>query len=198
MKKNLFLFPSCVGSILYKDIVLLLKNFLNNRGFKTFIIKKPFCCGQVFYNTGNLKETHKILFQICKHFKNKEILILSGSCLEFLVKNIPKILGKDLNFKIKEITEFFIEEKLVDFVPEYHKSCHFKTLKGEKLDFFSCCGFGGVFSSLYPQISDRIFKIKFKETKKVLSCEPGCSLFILSKGLKTEHPLESIIKKIEK
>ncbi|MEN3045543.1 MAG: (Fe-S)-binding protein, partial [Candidatus Hydrothermales bacterium] len=167
MRENIFIYPSCIGSVLYKDLIPLLKKFLTNKGFYVSIIDKPFCCGQVFYNTGNFKEAYKSLFQIYKHFKKKEVVILSGSCLEFIVKYIPRILGKEINFNITEITEFFIKKKLIDFLPEYHRSCHFKTLKNEKLEFFSCCGFGGVFSSIYPHISEKILKIKFRENKEI-------------------------------
>ncbi len=120
-----------------------------------------------------------------------KILFFSGSCLEYVIKKIDILTGEKRKFEAIEITEFFIKEKLIKNLPEYESSCHFKSLKESAPCFLPCCGFGGIFSFIYPEISEKLLKTKFSE-KEIISIEPGCRLHMELKGLKTKHPLENI------
>ncbi len=194
MNQTLYLFPTCIGNLIYKKLIPEVKNFLKKRGYKTEFLKKPFCCGQVFYNSGKIKEAKRIAYQLNNLWKDKKILFFSGSCLEYVIKKITDLTGKKPEFEAIEITEFFIREKLIPDLPEYHVSCHFKTLKKDNPEFLTCCGFGGIFSAIYPEISERILKTKFSN-KEIISIEPGCSFHMQSKGFKTKHPLENVFDK---
>jgi len=193
MRQTLYLFPTCMGNLVYKKLIFKVKNFLEKRGYKIRILKKSFCCGQVFYNSGKIKIAEKIAYQLNNLWEDKKILFFSGSCLEYVIKKIPYLTDKELKFKPIEITEFFIKEKLVPPL-DYHISCHFKTLKKDVPEFLPCCGFGGIFSAIYPEISEKILKTKFSD-KEIISIEPGCSFHMQSKKFKTKHPLQDIFDK---
>ncbi len=194
MKQTLYIFPTCIGNLIYKKLIPEVKNFLEKRGYRTEILKKPFCCGQVFYNSGKIESAKEIAHQLNNLWKNKKILFFSGSCLEYVIKKIPELTEKSTEFTAIEITDFFTKEKLIPVLPEYHVSCHFKTLKKDTPEFLTCCGFGGIFSAIYPEISEKILKTKFSD-KEIISIEPGCSFHMQSKGFKTKHPLENVFDK---
>ncbi|MEO0301219.1 MAG: (Fe-S)-binding protein [candidate division WOR-3 bacterium] len=194
MNKKIYIFPTCIGNLIYKNLIKEIKKLLQKKEFEAQILNKPFCCGQVFYNTGNFKKAKKIGNLILKEWKNKEILFFSGSCLEYVLENLPLLTGKKNSFYAEEITNFLIKEKIIELPYNFHTSCHFKIFKNKKPEFLGCCGFGGVFSSIYLKTSEKILKAKYKE-KKIISIEPGCSLHMKSKGFEIIHPLEKILWK---
>jgi L-lactate dehydrogenase complex protein LldE len=194
MKKKVYIFPTCIGRVVYKTLIKRVYYFLKEKNFEVSVLKTPFCCGQVFLNSGMKKESKRIANVIVNNWKNKNILVFSGSCTEYILKKIPFLSHKPLNFSVKEITEFFMEEGFLKNDILYHTSCHYKILKKEAQEFMDCCGFGGVFSVIYPSLSQKILIYKFGENSEILSIEPGCSLNI-NTIYNAKHPLELIFKK---
>ncbi len=192
MNKEIYIFPTCIGNLVYKDLIKKTLKFLKENEREAQILNKPFCCGQVFYNTGNFIKAKKIGRSILKEWKNKKILFFSGSCLEYVLKNLPSLTEEKISFSADEITNFLIKEKKLKVPFEFHISCHLKIFKNKNPEFLGCCGFGGVFSSIYPETSEKILKAKYKEGE-IISIEPGCSLHMKSKGFEVIHPLEKIL-----
>jgi L-lactate dehydrogenase complex protein LldE len=117
-------------------------------------------------------------------------------------------LAKDLAARTFEFSEFLIHElKVTDvgaFFPHkvtYHASCHYlrqlnlreepkqllAAVRGLELvpleDEETCCGFGGVFSVAYPEVSQAMLNNKLQNIQKsgaeaVVACDAGCLMNI--------------------
>ena len=187
---DILLFPGCVLTYFYPEIIEKTYTLLKQKGFSVVIPKHLQCCGYPFVSQG----WEKKFFTLRK--KNKSVF--SQYNFKYLV--VPCCTGvtafKDYydlkDIEIYELTEFFyrfIKDAEVDVerftTPKeegkkrrvtWHDPCHHLKLLGlgaaprffmEQLEesFIDdksalCCGFGGIFSVGFPATSKQILKRK--------------------------------------
>ena len=76
---------------------------------------------------------------------------------------------------------------------DLHRSCELVPMKDADL----CCGFGGVFSNAYPDISEAMVAEKVKNYLEsgadlLVLCEPGC-LINIQGYLSRHHPNRAVL-----
>jgi len=187
---DILLFPGCVLTYFYPEIIEKIYHTLMQKGFSVAIPKHLQCCGYPFISQGWGKKFFKL--------RKKNTAVFSQYNYKYLVA--PCCTGvtafKDYydlkNIEIYELTEFFykfIKDAVVDVErftsPEelgkkrrvtWHDPCHHLKLLGlgaaprffmEQLgeSFIDdksalCCGFGGIFSVGFPDTSKQIFQRK--------------------------------------
>jgi L-lactate dehydrogenase complex protein LldE len=126
----------------------------------------------------------------------------------------------EVTTRVREFSEFLVNElKVTDVAARfphkvtYHASCHLlrglgiteapKTLLKNVRDLElvplegeqTCCGFGGVFSVIYPEISksmmeDKIRAIKASGAEAVVACDAGCLMNIAGGMVKSGSPVK--------
>ncbi|HZK44255.1 MAG TPA: (Fe-S)-binding protein [Syntrophomonadaceae bacterium] len=147
MKVSLFI-PCSVDAILVdigKDMV----NLMTRLGFDLVYHDEQTCCGQPFYTSGYIKEAKNAAKKFIEIFEHDEqIVSLSGSCVNMVKNEYPKILADEpdwleralkLSEKVFEFSQFMVDVAgIVDVKAgfagkvAYHNSCHLLRALGVK------------------------------------------------------------------
>ncbi len=207
------LFMGCSVNYLYPSIGESLIDTLTKKGYEVVILSGEVCCGAPLRSIGFENEMIPLAkrnIELFKNIKAKAIISLCPTCTMVIRTQYPSLTGDGIP-NIMDVNEFFInynilkglrtEQKTVT----YHDPCHLnyglgiteeprKILIGiegirfvEMKNSQDCCGFGGLFSSLFRELSIDIGRKKVESIKKtgaqtvVTSC-PGCIMQL--EGLK--------------
>ncbi len=213
---DILIFPGCVLTNFYPDILVKIKDLFEKRG-KTVVIPKDFsCCGFPHLSQGWKKEFEKLKKKnkdLLNQYKFKQIVIPCGTGVMTFKKyydikdseifELTEYLYK--NFKDLEIDSDKFKNKNISF----HHPCHtakslgikeepeyFMNILGKNFiqdDSMLCCGFGGLFSIGYPSTSNKILDkrvttFKEKSVNTVFTSCPGCFFQLREKtDLNIEH-----------
>lgn len=221
-------FTGCLVNFLYPYLADSLTNVLQQLHYDVIFPIGEVCCGAPFRELGLENEVRMLAKKNLNIFKSlnvEAILSLCPTCTLSLKVEYPKLIGDGIE-NIMDISSFFIEKisylypinssfKSIDAV--YHDSCHLKYELGvikeprdilryiginlRKTQSDGCCGFGGIFSLSYKDLSEALLDKRIKELKItnantiVTSC-PGCILQLSKKSGDTS--VVHIIEMIEK
>ena len=183
------LFPTCIVDLLWGKVGTATLHILEKLGLQPEIPEKGFCCGQIAFNMGQVKEAQDYARRWWNTYRSYDLAVSpSGSCVAMIRQHYPELLGIPLGNKeglpalghvaVVELTEFLhrtgLGEKLRPRFPArvtYHASCHYLRGLGREEDAVAllkrvqgltlvrssretlCCGFGGLFSLKYPDLS---------------------------------------------
>jgi len=183
------------------------------------------CCGQAFFNSGHPEMARKVGRSLFYAIENSPdpVIVLSGSCAQFIREHYPRLfgIGMDIDESCFEFTEFItrlagaeIKGRLATPMrAAYHPACHllrgiglreepFALLRGiENLELVkvhkeeTCCGFGGVFSAVYPEVSrkmaeEKVGTIRDAGADVVVAADAGCLRRMELSGLRAMHVAE--------
>jgi L-lactate dehydrogenase complex protein LldE len=183
------------------------------------------CCGQAFYNSGHPDLARKVgrnLF-LSIEASDDPIIILSGSCTHFIRGHYPRLFGigmgiDEVCFEFTEVITRFTGAEIMGRLENplkaaYHPSCHllrglklrdepFGLLGGiDNLELVrvnkeeTCCGFGGVFSAVYPEVSAKMAEEKAGTildagADVVVAADAGCLSRMERSGVSAMHIAE--------
>ena len=216
---DILIFPGCVLSNFYPDILVKIKNFFEKKG-KSVVIPNEFdCCGFPHLSQGWGKKFDKLKeknINVLKKYKFKHMVIPCGTGVMTFKKyyNIEDL-------EVFELTEYIYRyfkdvkvniERYENINLSYHHPCHTAKSLGikEEPEFFLsklgdnfkkddsmlCCGFGGLFSIGYPSTSNKILDKRVKTFKDmgldtVLTSCPGCFFQLREKtDLNIQHIID--------
>ncbi|MBF0472647.1 MAG: (Fe-S)-binding protein [Nitrospirae bacterium] len=213
------LFLGCSSKHLYPQHVTAICSILTAINYEVVISPAEVCCGAPFRTLGLDSQVVHCAKQNYETFKNLNVdavLSLCPTCVDTL-KNYPTLIGESIE-DVYDVNEFIFERFLRDdivkqilpFKAVYHEPCHMvnKTSRNRKIlkrivselvepEKRKCCGFGGTFSILNPQISNNILTDASVELYKtdanaVVTACPGC-VFQLSKKI-NDIPVYHIVE----
>lgn len=224
-KGRVAIFVGCAVNNLLPHLGHSLINVLLYLGYEVVLPKGEVCCGEPLRGLGLEEEAVRLAnknYETFSKLNTDAILSLCPTCIVSLKLHYPKLIGLSLD-NVMDISTF-LSDKL-EAGPEsysgnfttvtYHDPCHLKyslgitseprrliKLAGAELleaEGEGCCGFGGVFSMQYKDISGRLLKNRVEAYTNtgadaiVTSC-PGCMLQLDSglKGSQTYHLIELI------
>jgi L-lactate dehydrogenase complex protein LldE len=198
---------------------------LGSLGLDVVPLEGATCCGQAFYNSGHPDMARKVgrnLFYAIEA-SDDPIIMLSGSCAHFVREHYPRLfgIGMGIDEVCFEFTEFITRIAGVDIKGSlgrplkaaYHPACHLLRglkIKDEPINLLSeienlellrinkeetCCGFGGVFSAIYPEVSstmadEKVRAIRDAGADVVVSADAGCLRRMEKNGIKAMHIAE--------
>jgi glycolate oxidase iron-sulfur subunit len=211
-KMSVAFFAGCMVNYAYPDIGDALLDVLGKNGIEV-ILKKEKCCGAPALFSGDEKTARRLAEENVKAFGDLDVDAIVTCCptCETMIKEYPSLLEEDpraleIADKVYDISRFLLKAGFksgaVDGLIGYHQSCHLKYRTGteEELEILKsinekelkelegCCGFAGMFSLSYPELSKRLSDEKIESIKTarvdtvVTGC-PGCKMYI-EKGLK--------------
>jgi L-lactate dehydrogenase complex protein LldE len=198
---------------------------LGSLGLDAVPLEGATCCGQTFYNSGHPDMARKVgrSFFYAIEASDDPIIMLSGSCTQFVREHYPRLfgIGMGIDEVCFEFTEFVTRIAGADIKGSldkplkaaYHPACHLlrglklgeepiALLRGiENLDLMrihkedTCCGFGGVFSAVYPEVSSRMAEEKVQAIRDagaavVVSADSGCLRRMERSGIRAMHIAE--------
>ncbi len=220
------LFTGCSVNFLYPHLGEALINVLIKSGYEVVLPQGEVCCGMPFRTLGLEEEAIRLAEKNMRVFgklKVEAILSLCPTCILALKEQYPKLIGDGMD-RAMDVSSFFIDKiksphgsRLAPHAESvtYHDPCHLNYSLGIKkepreilknigfelieAEGEGCCGFGGLFSISYKDISRSLLQKRVDAYLRtgadtiVTSC-PGC-IMQLSSGVKDKkvfHVIELI------
>jgi glycolate oxidase iron-sulfur subunit len=199
------IFAGCSVNYFYPDLGNALSRILFSKGYEVVVFKGEACCGAPLRSAGLVKEASKLAQQNIEHFSKvraEAIISICPTCTMVIKEQYPVLTGNTIP-RIMDVNEFFIKYNIssgLETEPQsvtYHDPCHLshglgirkeprqilQGIKGIELKEMhhsdECCGFAGLFSLNFKDISKTIGNNKMENIKNtsagtvVTSC-PGC------------------------
>lgn len=182
MSHRVALFVTCLADLTRPSVAFAAVKLLEDAGCTVEVPTAQTCCGQPAYNSGAREDAADLARNVVSAFAGYDYVVApSGSCAGMIKHHYPKLLGseaQDLADRTWEITSFLTDvlnitavDTAFDATTTYHDSCgglrelgikeQPRTLlasvsgleikEAEQTEV--CCGFGGLFSVKYPDIS---------------------------------------------
>ncbi len=229
-KPSVGLFVTCLIDLFRPSAAFATLRLLEMAGCAVSVPDTQTCCGQPAYNAGDRKSAEKIAKTVIETFEAFDYVVApSGSCIGMLRCHYPEIVktnkawrerAENLAKKSFELTEFLVDAvKLEMKIPQparriaMHDSCSALRELGvqrqprqllpltEIENSDRCCGFGGLFSVKYGDISGQMADkkaaaIQASGAEVVTSCDFGCLMNIegrlkrLGSDIKVRHIAE--------
>jgi len=135
---EIMFFGGCTMPLRQVDTLRKMMKILNAAELEIALSKDEWCCGSIGLRIGDSSSLTDIVKHNIEIFKNlgvKTIFTACAGCYRTWKKDYPELIGEDLPFKVKHITELLIEllnNNQIPFKPEegeklkvtYHDPCH--------------------------------------------------------------------------
>ncbi|MEW6600861.1 MAG: (Fe-S)-binding protein, partial [Nitrospirota bacterium] len=199
------IFAGCSVNYFYPRLGEALSRVLVSKGYEVVVFKGEVCCGAPFRSLGLEDEARKLAERNIEHFNKvraEAIISMCPTCTMVMRDQYPHMTGDTIN-NLMDINEFLIKYDItpnLETAPStvtYHDPCHLsyglgirekprrilKNIKGVELIEMKhadeCCGFAGLFSLHFKDMSKSIGMKKIRNISDtgagtvVTSC-PGC------------------------
>jgi L-lactate dehydrogenase complex protein LldE len=205
------LFTTCLGDLVFPDVVADAASLLRAAGFEVEIPRRQVCCGQPAFNSGHRAAARRVARTFVRAFSREvPIVCPSGSCATMASHYLPELVGCE-PFDVHELSSFLdargVETKRLNEgrTVAYHDSCHMlrelrihdaprrllersgaRVRPLERPDL--CCGFGGTFSVRQPEVSVAMADDKLGSAPAVdalVSADPGCLMHLRGRRERT-------------
>jgi len=226
-KGRVALFTGCAVNFLYPHLGKSLIHILQRLNYEVILPAGEVCCGVPFRSLGLEQEAVRLAKKNVAIFSKMNVEAIVGlcpTCIYALKVEYPKLIGEGMenamdisSFLIDKLDSFHLLSSASRFTTAtYHDPCHLiygLGVKREPREILSkvgidlieteekrCCGFGGVFSFSYRELSQRLLKKRFKDIEKtkaeaiITSC-PGC-MMQLGREIK-DIPVLHLIETVE-
>ena len=134
------LFIPCTVDLLLPDVGHKTVDLLGRLGCDLVYHPEQTCCGQVHYNSGYLKQAHRLARRFIDIFGDDEVVVSpSGSCVNMVKNHCPQLFKKDpqwlerartLSGRVYELSQFIVDVLGIEDVGAayqgrvaFHESC---------------------------------------------------------------------------
>lgn len=202
---RIIIFAGCSVNYFYPELGDALSNVLFTKGYEVVVFGTEVCCGAPLRSMGLEEEASQLAKKNIEHFNKVRadaIVCLCPTCTISIKEQYPLLAGDTIP-NIMDLNEFLIKYGIAEgleidaMTVTYHDPCHLnnglgirdeprqvlKGIKGIELVEMKhandCCGFAGIFSSQFKDISKSIGRKKVESISDtsantvVTSC-PGC------------------------
>jgi len=224
------IFAGCSVNYFYPNLGEALSNILVSKGYEVVVFKGEMCCGAPFRSSGLEEEARELAEKNIEHFNKvraEAIISMCPTCTMVMRDQYPHMTGKAIN-NIMDVNEFLTRYNMASdleispSIVTYHDPCHLsyglgirdkprhilRQIKGIELVEMKhaddCCGFAGLFSIHFKDMSKSIGMKKIKNILDtgagtvVTSC-PGCimQLEALKKETGSDFGIKHIVEVID-
>lgn len=207
------LFTGCATNFLYPHLGVSLINILVKAGYEVILQSGEVCCGAPLRTLGLEEEAIELAkknVRLFQKLKVEAVISLCPTCVLTIKHHYPKMIGKSIR-NIIDVSSFLFDKldlsnsrldtkSIASAV--YHDPCHLAHglgIKQEPRELLkkigvdvkekkeqSCCGFGGVFSLSFNDLSHNMLKKQVDlasqtDSAAIVTACPGC-IFHLSKS----------------
>jgi glycolate oxidase iron-sulfur subunit len=222
---DVWMFTGCVMDAWQRDVHHATQRVIEAAGFgvRPTSDAAP-CCGALQSHAGMGGEARKLATQVMQALGDKPILVNSAGC-GAAMKDYGHLLGTDearaFSARVFDISEFLADHvdkfptvKPLDMRVAIQDPCHLRHVQRVHLatrtvlapfvreiveleDDGMCCGAGGAYSVLQPELAGQIRDRKVAEIDRhtpdaVASANPGCAMHLAKAGVPTVHPMTLI------
>jgi glycolate oxidase iron-sulfur subunit len=190
------------------------------------------CCGALHIHAGLTAEAKKLAERVISAFPGDAPVLVDSAGCGAALKDIGRLLGtseaRAFAARVRDVHEWLAER--VDQLPPpgrearfpepiaVHDACHLRHVQRGHLpvrtvltryaelreldDEGLCCGAGGAYAALHPEMAAAIRDRKLESIARtgarvVVSANPGCTMHLAAAGLDVRHPLEIVDSVIE-
>ncbi len=205
-------FPTCLVDLFLPEVAEASLRVLRAAGADPAPVRSWVCCGQPLYNSGERERAREVARRNVAALGEVDALVLpSGSCAAMIRRLYPELLPDDpavrrLAERTWELTQFLVRVLQVEALPQvggtvtYHDACHMSRGLGERetprralalagvqvremADADRCCGFGGIFSAKFPEVSGamllhKLARVGASGAPVLVTADPGCLLHL--------------------
>ncbi len=224
VRGDAFLFRGCVMDGLFRDVHQATAQVLAGVGYRPRFEPAPPCCGALSAHAGRESEAHALAEATIAAYADTTgpILVNSAGC-GGAMKEYGKLLGTEearaFSARVKDLSELITPEEIasrgaeVPLTLAYQAPCHLRNVQGlsdharalvaaipglnllEPDDEQQCCGSGGIYSYLQPELGDAMLARKDASLQRtgaqgVVSGNPGCAMQIAREGWEIHHPAQ--------
>ena len=226
---RIIIFSGCSVNYFYPGLGDALSNILFTKGYEAVVFAGEACWGAPLRSMGLEEEASQLAKKNIEHFNKVRadaIVSLCPTCTMSIKNQYPLLTG-DTIMNIMDLNEFLIKYGVAEgleidpMTVTYHDPCHLsnglgirdeprqvlKGIKGIELiemkNAEDCCGFAGLFSSEFKEISKSIGRKKIESisdtsAKTVVTSCPGCIMQLeeiqkeTDTAIKVRHVVEII------
>ena len=224
--RDVFLFTGCVMDAWQRDVHRAGQRVLEAAGFGvTPTSELAPCCGALQAHAGLAGETRKLAEQMMANLTGHQPIVVDSAGCGAAMKDYGHLLGtpeaEAFSKRVFDIGEFLADhmDKLptaepLDLRVAIQDPCHLRHVQRvhastrvllapyvrelvELDDEGLCCGAGGAYSVLEPELAGDIRERKLGSIERatpdvVASANPGCSMHLANAGIRTVHPMELV------
>lgn len=226
---DVWLFTGCVMDVWQRDVHRATQRVLEAAGFgvRPTGDLTP-CCGALQSHAGMGADARRLAGRTIETLEDRPILVNSAGC-GAAMKDYGRLLGTEgaaaFSARVFDIAEFLAEHmdalptvETLDLRVAIQDPCHLRHVQrvhpatrtvlapfvrelAELDDEGLCCGAGGAYSVLQPELAGQIRDRKVASIDRarpdvVASANPGCSMHLAAAGVPTEHPMTLIDRAI--
>jgi glycolate oxidase iron-sulfur subunit len=230
VRGDAYLFRGCVMDGLFRDVHQATAQVLAAVGYRPRFEPAPPCCGALSAHAGRESEAHTLAEATIAAYAGTEgpILVNSAGC-GAAMKEYGELLGtldaRVFSARVKDLSELMTPEEVaargrrVDLTVAYQAPCHLRNVQGladearalvaaipgldllEPDDEQQCCGSGGIYSYLQPDLGAAMLARKDASLERtgaagVVSGNPGCALQIARAGWEVHHPAQLLARSL--
>ena len=229
---DVYLFTGCVMDTMQRDVHRAGLDVLTAAGFGvTPTGAEAPCCGALQAHAGLTDETRSLAERMMRGLAPERPIIVDSAGCGAAMKEYGHLLGTDearvFSGRVFDIQEFLADhvDKLptvepLDLRVAVQDPCHLRHVQRvheatrvvlrpfvrelvELDDEGLCCGAGGAFSILQPELAGQIRERKLGSIDRatpdvVASANPGCSLHLGAAGVDTVHPMELVARALSR
>lgn len=224
---DVWLFTGCVMDAWQRDVHAAAKRVLEAAGFGvTATSGAAPCCGALHSHTGLRSSARELAAQVVTALGNDRPVLVDSAGCGAAMKDFGSLLDTPeahafaaCVYDIQEWLALHVERMppAIQVVRErvaVQDPCHLRHVQRveasirtvlrpyvaelvELDDLGMCCGAGGAFSVLQPELADAVRERKLASIARsaptvVASANPGCAIYLAGKGVPTLHPVQLI------
>jgi glycolate oxidase iron-sulfur subunit len=224
--QDVYLFTGCVMDAWQRDIHRDAQAVIEAAGFGVRLTgdKVP-CCGALQSHAGLAERTKALARTAMRELAGDEPILVDSAGCGAVMKEYGRLIGTDEArafsgrvYDVGEWLETYVERlptvRPLDLRVAVQDPCHLRHVQRthqatrvvlrpfvreivELDDEGLCCGAGGAFSMLEPQVAGEVRQRKLASIARatpdvVASANPGCSMHLANGGVKTVHPMTLI------
>ncbi len=223
---DVYLFTGCVMDAWQREVHLAAQRVIEAAGFGvTPTGDLAPCCGALHSHAGLTRATLEAASGMIAALAGARPILVDSAGCGAQMKDYGRLLGtdaaRDFSARVFDIQEWLAlqleelpEVQPLDLRVAIQDPCHLRHVQGvhqqtrevlkpfvtdllEIDDEGLCCGAGGAFSVLHPDLAGPIGDRKVSAIDRlspdvVASANPGCSLHLAAKGVPTRHPMQLI------
>jgi glycolate oxidase iron-sulfur subunit len=181
------------------------------------------CCGALHIHAGLTDEAKKLAERVMRSMPGNAPIVVNSAGCGAALKDYGHLLGTaeaiEFSARVKDASEFVAP--LVDRLPVRRRlgpvtiqdPCHLRHVQREHLpvrtvlgavadiveldDEGLCCGAGGAYSTLQPELAGEIRERKLAAIDRagpqvVASANPGCAFHLAAAGVEVKHPMDLV------
>jgi glycolate oxidase iron-sulfur subunit len=181
------------------------------------------CCGALHVHAGLIDEAKKLAEDVMGSMPGDAPIVVNSAGCGAALKDYGHLLGtaaaKEFSARVQDASEFVAP--LIDRLPVRQRlgpvtiqdPCHLRHVQRAHLpvrtvlaavadiveldDEGLCCGAGGAYSTLQPELAGEIRERKLASIERagpqvVASANPGCAFHLAAAGVKVKHPMDLV------